>query len=1169
MSGLSRLSAVAAALVLTAACHGPVRPTPPEAPPWPTPDAATLSPDARAWLDWLGGRPPATPAPAATPLAALLCARGALDRSEPRVALDCAADAYRLAPPDSAIARLAWRWAQAAGRQVPDGAALLDARLGTVARPVEPAGARHTLRISFLSHLDAARLIQRPPRFTPGDAGRTIEALGNTWALADDPPRPDPDGLVISTYTLPAGAASVEIADGGRLLAFRGEKLALATPPDRPPPGTVRFSVEGAGPLVLVWSSSHLPAVRLWPFDTPPGLRPTDSTPTGPTIPVPEPLDRLLSALLALEDEDRETVETALAGAPGSNLPVVQMLRAEAAATDPSIPAGRTRDARRSAWEAMMPVLPLRARLELSKLARQGGDLDAAREFLDAAAVLAPESEAVAHAQFETYFGLGWNDDASAALDRAERAAARPCDLLDDRVALQGARGNTAGRLRLVQPLSGCGRTREAAELLMDLERPAEALSLLESLSGPAALDSRVQAAKRRALVALDRLDDAHAQALVEGKRAAATDAAPDLAAADLDKPGALETALRLVMRDHATSREAQELLLVDPASSLFGPLLQDTEAVIIAYEADLRASPDLYDGPAVQVLDHSATRYFSHGKRLRWVHEILAIRTREAAEEYGEVTLPEDARPVAVFNRKADGRRLYAEDDLTGGADKESLSLPDVAIGDYVVAIYIEPGDNGYLYDTGYLTPRIFLGGGREPVFKRIDEIVAPSSMPPGIQRLAGAPEPTKLTLPGPQETTVAGLRLVAERLPLLTPEEDSVPDGLVQPSARLGDGVRLADDLDFTRDRILARRQRGPELDAWAQDLAGEGEPFERAARLARAVRERIDGQTGLIADDAPRMWESGHGHRAMVLSVALEAAGIAHRLLLARPKTHVPSEPFTQVFDFPYALIEVLGTPEHPLSHLLDPGPDRAAPGFIPYGFLGGDALQVWPAGGPPTPISLPTTREVEDSRHIQLHVALAADGTLTGDVEDVLTGQEAIVIGGYLARLDAAARPKVMERLLVSVLGAGAVDRFEDPFAPTKTASPDGPLTLRYHFTAKAGKSLELGLFPVSPGRAWASRAERRTPMAIDLPTHQTLTVDFEGPDGLVTTAADADTHLGGHGFTRRITARGAGRWHIETSLDLAGGVVAPAEYPAFAEWAHAVDPLEKVDFTTGP
>ncbi|MCA9524976.1 MAG: hypothetical protein KC549_01610, partial [Myxococcales bacterium] len=352
--------------------------------------------------------------------------------------------------------------------------------------------------------------------------------------------------------------------------------------------------------------------------------------------------------------------------------------------------------------------------------------------------------------------------------------------------------------------------------------------------------------------------------------------------------------------------------------------------------------------------------------------------------------------------------------------------------------------------------------------------------------------------------------------------------------------------------------RRRRTPRFDAWAKEAAGEGAPATRAARLARAVREGIDDDGGLIEADVTEALVGGHGNRGLVLSAALEAVGLPHRLLLARTRVHVPTERFLTIADFPYPLIELAG------GLLLDPGPERAEPGFVPFTVAGGDVLQVWPADGRDVPAPLPAERQVHDRRQVEVRATWRKDGTLAGQVVDRLEGQEAIVIGHHLARLDPEQRPRLVERLLVGAVGAARVEHLDDP----ATQDPDGPLVLRYTFTAQAGDALALGLFPVQPASGHASAPERRTPLAITLPTDQTVVIHLESERPLAGRLVASEEIAGAHRFTLAVE-QSEDAVTLRSHTVIPGGLIAPADYPAFAAWARAVEDAERVRLTAGP
>ncbi|MCA9558467.1 MAG: hypothetical protein KC583_07890, partial [Myxococcales bacterium] len=194
---------------------------------------------------------------------------------------------------------------------------------------------------------------------------------------------------------------------------------------------------------------------------------------------------------------------------------------------------------------------------------------------------------------------------------------------------------------------------------------------------------------------------------------------------------------------------------------------------------------------------------------------------------------------------------------------------------------------------------------------------------------------------------------------------------------------------------------------------------------------------------------------------------------------------------------------------------------------------------------------------DARRVRLDLRWHEDGRLTGASTDTLVGQEAIVVGATLAQLDAARRPRLVERLLLPAVGAAQVESFADPIED----DPDGPLTMRSRFVVQGGDQLALGLAPVSPGRSHARLADRALPLALDLPTHQTVHLVLESDRPFTGAPSDVTLTWGPHRFTRRVEVDDD-RVEIHSELVVAGGLIAPEDYPAFAKWARQVDAAER-------
>jgi hypothetical protein len=688
----------------------------------------------------------------------------------------------------------------------------------------------------------------------------------------------------------------------------------------------------------------------------------------------------------------------------------------------------------------------------------------------------------------------------------------------------------------LIDALITCGRPTDAAERLLDLDRPTEALSVLRE----AGESARVTRLRAKADVALGAVDRGRSRLAGIGREATVQDS---LRLADL-RLARGETSREAAVRDFIaaapTEREALRLAAAHPEWSPFASLRLDTEAAIGAYES----GPPMR-GSAVRVLDHSALLFLGGDESVRWIHEILAIRSREAAESFGELGLPTEARALSVFTRKADGRRLYAEDT----PEKETLSLPGLAVGDYVVAIYLEAGDNGYLYDHGMLSPRVFFRGVDLPIFHQRFEVFGPSEAPLVVETENDAPPAEAVTL-GDR----TGWRFEAREVPLWNAEPRSVSAALWLPWVRVGQGIDFDEGLKFLRNELLEVRRRTDRFDAWVRAHWRGSDLAQRVTGLLRAVQDAVDGTEGLASGDAATAIETGSGNRALVASAALESVGVDHRLVVARPRVHDSGGVFSQPTDFVYPLIQLAdGT-------WVDPGQPGAAIGFMPFVFVGGEAVVLWPMGAHREPIALPQRRVNADSRDVTIDARWRADGVVEGHVVDTLRGQEGIVIGGYLRRLDENVRPRLVERLLGGVFGAARVSELVFDHE-------DGALVLRYRFEARTEDRMTVGLFPILPGRSFAPLAQRTTPLHINLPTEQRVRLtlssagDFKVDGGSVRHEIDAGAFL----FSREVSA-GDDTLEVESTLRIRGGVVEPAAYKAFGRWARKVDAAEQVILT---
>ena len=78
---------------------------------------------------------------------------------------------------------------------------------------------------------------------------------------------------------------------------------------------------------------------------------------------------------------------------------------------------------------------------------------------------------------------------------------------------------------------------------------------------------------------------------------------------------------------------------------------------------------------------------------------------------------------------------------------EKQALSLPGLEAGDYLVAIYSEPGDNGYLYKHGFLSQRAYFADLGIDIFRQYFDVIPPSKIPATVEastQIQRAPDQT-----------------------------------------------------------------------------------------------------------------------------------------------------------------------------------------------------------------------------------------------------------------------------------------------------------------------------------------------------------------------------------------------------------------------------------------
>lgn len=869
-------------------------------------------------------------------------------------------------------------------------------------------------------------------------------------------------------------------------------------------------------------------------------------------------------------------------------------------ADDPTRPRAVVRDRVRRALEQALQLDPraLRARLNLAMMEQQEDRAEQALALLDAA----PPDTGSAPAdlrgrrhwqepllRYRIYKARGWLHEAEAALAEALRLGPAACPPLEALREVRAEYKDQAGVLEAARRLSRCNPYNEdyaselraagdlggaAAEHRRLLALTPDSESLLQGLAdvlyargdGPALAEAE---RALRGLVARYPRSAGHrlklANVLVaQGQRA----------------QGAAVLAAGLVAAPE--SAELQRASLSLGGAGLLDDYRVDGQQVVAAFRAD-PVEGDERDA-AVIVLDRTVVRAFPGGARLMLTHNIIKVLTKDGLEKFGEVQVPENAEVLTLRTIKADGTTREPEE-ISG---KDSVSAPDLEIGDFVEFEYLDRQEPAAALPGGMLTERFYFASPEAPLYRTEYTLVTPAGMALQIDRRGDAPQP-ELRARGAEEVRVWARRRVPRVLPE-PPQADSLAVEWL-PSVRVAARLDLQAWRDYLRDRLwsvlrendelrlLAEREAGPLPAPGA--LAPAAEWYERARRLDRWVRRNIK-QGGSIDEDATVVLSRREGHRVVLLAALLRVAGVPFELGVARP-------PLSPRLDGPLADTEAYSQPLlRAFGRLwLDPHYRHAPTGFVRPGLRGARVLVLLDQHGPALgggPLQLRTVdlpREggagaagvgpAADLRRVGLSLALEPDGAGEVIAREALTGWPALEWREELERLDDAQVRKELEQRSLGFFFPGAA-LSELKYGPLD--DDEAPFVVEYRFRAPqlararrapGAQASELVLpvpYPALLSKRYVGGPQRRTPLLLQYVVPTELDAQVALPAGAVAGAVAGAQALGDEfgRFRQQVEARGAAL-RLRQSFFMPSARVEPARYGALRQFAGQVDAAE--------
>ncbi len=812
-------------------------------------------------------------------------------------------------------------------------------------------------------------------------------------------------------------------------------------------------------------------------------------------------------------------------------------LAGEIARHDPTVPGPFARDAARRLLRAAVTADAGLARA-WQTLATIELEDDRPRDAIDAAgrARSAAPRWWAPELMLARVLGLrGLDFDAAAALSRAETKAAPqglPCVVLEALRRDAEERRDLARQDRLTTALGSCAGS---VELRADRARArGQVGAALSMLATEVALDPErddLGADRARLLVAAGQTDQAIRE-LTAWVAHDPADAQRRVRLADAQvAAGQAAEARRTISEALSTRPDVPEVRRA--ARSLGVPLPLDPWRVdgreaIRAFERARRAQP--VAAPAVIALDRDVTRVFPTGATMTLTHEIVRVDSKDAIDRFGEIAVPAGAEILTLRTHKRDGSTREPEEI----AGKETVSAPDLQIGDYVEWELLETHPPAAAFAPGFLLDRFYFQSFDAPMARSELTLILPGGLRLDLDARAGAPRAAETTTPDGARV----LAFVATGVPQLFAERSAVPAVEYVPSVRASSGITWVGWARYLTEQLHDAVRVAPAVRALAAKLreSSGGDPARTAAAIVDWVTSHVEA-TDELAVPAGVTLARGRGSRVTLALALASELGVPAHPVLARSRLTADAGaavPPQELDDFSDTLVS-FDVPSAASPVYADLRLRHAPFGYVPPGLDGARTLSLVDGS-----FGLARSRS-DDHRNIDMTIRLDERGSGVAVATEELAGWPALEWAELLDRFGAD-RDRLREDFEQRWLGVqfpGARLRDLDVELPRDAAGRVGHARVRYSFVAShlavpvdrpgagaGGREMRIAptFFRSQPGRRFAAEPQRSTALVLgfDVPTRMTATVELPG-------AARLDARMDGD----LVVARAGGYRFVET------------------------------------
>ena len=597
--------------------------------------------------------------------------------------------------------------------------------------------------------------------------------------------------------------------------------------------------------------------------------------------------------------------------------------------------------------------------------------------------------------------------------------------------------------------------------------------------------------------------------------------------------------------------------------SSPMHDLRVDGREIIQNYEAQNRNDA----GSSVLILDYAATQFFPDGSQLGLTHQIYRVLSKEGKIEVSEVYIPADSVVLKAHTLKDKTLEVIEPEFIE---NKESITMPNLSIGDYVEVEYITYHSVPTGNPERTVADAFFFGGTNSPYIASVFVYEYPKTWSMDVVKT----DPHHEISEHCDEVEGDRIRCEARRenIPLVIDEPlgasiyDTIPNIMLY--------HRYS--WDFLRRKlyelITAQSRLTPYIQRYYEkiQLPESDSTWERAQAIAEFVMTHVNESESLnsgAGDTATATVTRGTGSRLMLLKALYDLAALPSYFALIRSViSPVQSDSLVALYNSTHDTRLVVETDRGPAYVVSDE--------IVPF-----DTLE--PAFQNQTVIPLDPHHDIFTSRTegvekrrstIDITYHIAPDGSAKASTVERVQSTRGLKMRDFLNnhKNDAERVHIIIQNMIANSYGRIDLTRFDYENLDQKQQ----PLVMNYDFDIAYYASTSEGSLDIA-SRIYAYNlvsqyatlppAERHYPMLINAETSTQRTLTLHAPAGYtwdLSTLHDAEISTK-FGHYRRHAELQDGALKVSEVLEILPQRVEVADYADFRSFCLSVDDAQRV------